>query len=378
MRMLQRLLRTAPAALVAVALVMTLSPTPASAVTTKGARIFGSGSDTTYFLMQKLDDMYNASLGCVVIGSPQKLNFACEPDTVDTVKTENYYHDVAVENFPLGSSVGVTQLCTQGQTGTAPINYARSSRGPRTTDCSGIRFVAYARDAISWWAHDSNTHAPANLTQAQIQGIWNTCTNTTWGQVNGNAGDTTPILVYAAQDGSGTRATFDGFLGTGANSTNCIPASKKDGDPSNGERVVFENDAQPILDQNEQGSAIFYYSYGRFQQSGGQGGSLGQIDGKAPTPTTIENGTFPYGRFLYNVYRATTSTLVVNRATKSYISEKIGWLCKSSTHAVNPLTGHNFRTDINNTISDEGFVPLTLGTIGGGVSGSSYCRVSVA
>jgi hypothetical protein len=101
MRMLQRLLRTAPAALVAVALIVTLSPTPASAVTTKGARIFGSGSDTTYFLMQKLDDLYNASPGCVVIGSPQKLNFACEADTPDTVKTENYYHDVAVENFPL-------------------------------------------------------------------------------------------------------------------------------------------------------------------------------------------------------------------------------------------------------------------------------------
>jgi ABC-type phosphate transport system substrate-binding protein len=376
MPMLKRLLRVAPVALTTIALVGALAVQPAVAATTKGTRVFGSGSDTTYFLMQKLDDLYNASPGCVVIGAPQVENFTCYADTTETVKTENYYHDVSVENYPLGSSVGVSQLCHQGQAGTAVINYARSSRALRNTDCAGIRAVAYARDAITWWTHDSNTHTPASISQAQMQGIWNSCTITTWGQVNGNGGDTTPILVYTAQNGSGTRAAFDGFLGTGANSTNCIPATKKDGDFSNGERVIFENNAQPILDQNEQGTAIYPYSFGRFQQSGGEGGSLGKIDGVAATTTTIANGTFPYGRFLYNVYRATTGSLVASRATKSYIGEKTGWLCKSTAHAVNPLTGNNFRTDIANAISAEGFVPLPLGTIGGGVSGSSYCRAS--
>ncbi len=374
--MLKRLLRAAPVALTTIALVAGLSAQPALAATTKGARVFGSGSDTTYYMMQKLDDLYNASPGCVVIGVPQVENYACYPDTVDTVKTENYYHDVAVENYPLGSSVGISQLCHQGQAGTALINYARSSRALRNTDCSGIRAVAYARDGISWWSHDSNSHAPNNLTQAQLQGIWNSCTITTWGQVNGNAGDNTPILVYTAQAGSGTRTTFDGFLGTGANSTNCIPAQYKDGNAGNGERVIFENNAQPILDANEQGTAIYPYSFGRFSQSGGEGGSLGSIDGVAPSANTIANGTFAYGRFLYNVYRATTNTMPVNRAAKSFISEKTGWLCKTSAHAVNPLTGNNFRTDIESTIRSEGFVPLPVGTIGGGISGTSYCRAS--
>jgi len=377
--MRKRLLGASPVAL-AIALVVALS-SPASAATPQSKLIVGAGSDTTYVMMQKLDDLYNGSVGCVVIGTPQVFNGKCAyPDTPDTVLTENYEHDRAVELYPLGSSNGILQLSNVGTTGYTTINFARSSRGPRNTDLAGLQFIAYARDGISWWSANANTHAPANLSQADINGIWNTCTDTTWGDVNGQGGaDTTPILVYAAQVGSGTRTTFDGFLGTGANSTNCIPASQKDGNATNGERVIFENNAQPIFDQNEQSSAIFYYSFGRFQQNSIDNGrsSLGKVDGVAPTTTTIENGTFPYGRFLYNVIRNSTAKQKANAATRAYLGAKTGWLCKNSTlHSKDPATGNNYRTDIEDVISGEGFVPLTFGTIGGGVTGSSFCRVT--
>ena len=363
-------------AIASVALVIGTS-VPATAAQTSSQTIRGGGSDTTYYAMLQLDALYSGSAGCEVQqGGVVKFDGTCFPDVATTITTENYFHDVIAEYYPIGSGGGITQLANKGNPGFRALDFARSSSAPSASTPAGLKFVAYARDGISWWTANVNTHVPGDndLTQNEIKGIWNTCAITQWGQVNGNAGDTTPILMYTAQNNSGTRKTFDGFLGSGANSTNCIPASQKDGNFGNGERVIFENDAQPIYDQSEQGSAIFPYSFGRFQQNGGQNGSLGKVDGVAPTKTTIGNGTFPYSRYLFNVIRTTSPA--ATSWTKKYVGEKNGWLCKpASAHSVDPLTGDNYRTEIEDTLDAEGFVPLPLGPIGGGVTGSSHCRV---
>ncbi len=53
-----------------------------------------------------------------------------------------------------------------------------------------------------------------------------------------------------------------------------------------------------------------------------------------------------------------------------------GWICKTTAnHAVNPVTGNNFRTDIAQAIGAAGFVPVLFGAIGGGSTASDYCRL---
>src|SRR5262245_60528631 len=91
---------------------------PSQATTKKAARpsvgekpsnVQGSGSDTSYFMMNALDGLYNTSAGCNVIKpptdpNPQALDNSCYPDTDGTITTENYRHDLVNGFAPLGSS----------------------------------------------------------------------------------------------------------------------------------------------------------------------------------------------------------------------------------------------------------------------------------
>lgn len=364
---------------------------PAGAVDTnnKADLILGSGSDTTIDVMRSLDTAFNASHGCKtesIPGNPQPLDFSCAQ--TDTIVSENYDHDVAVSYYPLGSSNGVKQLCETGLAGVAHVDYARSSRGPKGSDCAGVRFVAFARDGIPWVGFPNTpgslSAGVANLSQAQIRGIFSLCTIRDWRQVPGSpAYDSgyvlpgvydysdplnVPIFVYAAQSGSGTRSSFDSFIG--GSSQACIPSDKL------AERVIFENNAQPIVNNGEQKNAIFYYSFGRYAINGGETSVLGAIDGVTPTTTTLGDGSFPYNRYVYNVYRATTSPPTATSATVAYVGEADGWICKSDAqHSINPATGVNYGVEVANVIANNGFVPLPEGAIGGGVSGTSKCRV---
>jgi ABC-type phosphate transport system substrate-binding protein len=366
LRIVRRAAVVAGAVAVAVALTV---PANAGTGVRKPSEGKGSGSDTTYNLMVKLDTLYNGSAGCQTIaatGNPQPLDFRClTPNPPGTITSENYAHDVMRESYPLGSSVGITQLCQQGQTGVAKINWARSSRAPRASDCAGLRFVAYAQDGISWESFPtvagSKSAGVTNLTQAQVQGIFKTCTITDWSQVGGSPG---PIVVYSAQVGSGTKNTFDGFVG--GNSNAC----------STPNHIIFENNDDPIAADGNLANAIFYYSYGRFQQHHNADAYLGQVDGVAPTPDTISDGTFPYRRFLYNVYRNTTANQRVSTAVRAYIGEK-AWICKpNASHSTDPITGLNYGAEIQSAIESEGFILIPFGPVGGGVVGSSRCRVT--
>lgn len=402
------LLAVAAASLAVVALVPATSGAaikPPAGYDGTAHKFNGSGSDTTYNLMVELDKLYNGSPGCRVatgtgILGPQVYNYKCLPGNDDglqtggpqsPIRTENYDHDVAYSNYPLGSSNGIKQVCQQGTTGTGNTAYARSSRAKSGSDCAGLKFVAYARDGISWSAYGADNTGVAgadgdwgtadditNLSQSQVNAIFVGCTVTNWSQINGGngtPGPNMPIIVYTAQSGSGTRSAWDSFIG--GNSSNCVASS--------GGGVIFENDAAPIFAASEEMSAIFPYSVGRYSQNTtdqGLGWVLGAVDTIAPTTSpsggTIGDGTFPYGRFLYNVYRASTGFRDAPARVTAYVGEK-GWICRDEAalpHATNPFTGNNYADDIRSAIEDEGFVQLPVGPIGGGVSGNSHCRVT--
>jgi ABC-type phosphate transport system substrate-binding protein len=377
-----------PLAVAAIAMAMFIG-SPAYAAPLTPHDILGSGSDTTYFMMgQHLDVLYNTSAGCRVIALPgdtQPLSNECLADTGVEVHSENYAHDRVGEAAPLGSSVGINQLCQQGLSGVAHIDFARSSRAPRSPDsCTGMHFVAYARDGISWESFPNETSSPSNgvndLTVNQLKGIFTTCTITDWSDVGGGSRG---IVVWAAQAGSGTRSTFEGFLG-GGNSTACIPAAFKDGDPGNGEHVIQENNDDPIFnptgtDTSQPRDAVFYYSWGRYNEHHAATSYLGQVEGIAPTKTTIQAGTFPFSRYLFNIYCGASSCGTASQAPSyvtNYLGEK-GWMCNQATtaHATDPLTGQNYGKEIISAISNSGFVALKKGNIGGGVSGKSNCRL---
>jgi len=271
---------------VAGATVLALSSAiPAGATNTNPANniIVGSGSSTTYNMMQQIDLLFNNAASCTLTSAntsvaAQPLDFACvtggggDPVALDASPTntpENPWADVAVEEPAIGSGSGIAQLekVTADHTTTVNvannINFARSSRAYSSSDYQGLNFVAYAEDAVSWFhyltvpvAHhvitktngvptsdvtsgtdtvNTPSNGVNNLTKAQLQGIWNG-TYKNWNQVGGTDA---PIAVFSAQTGSGTQSTWKSYLGTdptsSSNAVNCVGAT------CGGPAVIFEN-----------------------------------------------------------------------------------------------------------------------------------------
>lgn len=383
---------------VAVGVLAAAAPAQASPGNRHADLLFGAGSDTTYSMMQRLDNLYNGSAGCNVIVAdvtkPGALNNTCQTSPAGApaeTTTENISHDVATEYYPQGSGIGRATLNNAGQSGVTTVSYARSSSAIGASD-KGDRAVGYARDGISWFhfpdVAGSASKNVTNLTQADLRGIFEggaTASSYPAGTVDSKGcitswkafpgGSDAPIVVYAVQAGSGTRSTFDGFLGGAKNSTLCIPAQNADPTSGQPQHVIFENDATPIIKNGDQANAIYYYSFGRYQQTGGEGGSLGSIDGIAPTPATLvaTSGAFPFARFLYNVIRNAQASTNASQATQAYVGPT-GWICKDNTqHSLDTTTRLNYGVEVDRVIRSEGFVPLPVG--GDGLGNSTKCRI---
>ncbi len=385
------------------------------------------GSDTTEGMMNRLSLLFNESPGCVMTGTPQNLDGRCYDFDSGTSGIQEQYqvdasgnptdaantdHDVAFNYYAVGSGNGITELATRGNAGVQVIDVARSSRAPKATDADGLRFFAYAKDAIPWVKFPGAPAASvSSLSSAQIANVFSGCApsaqpeidktanggnnngSADWGDIGGVTGE--PIVVWAAQDGSGTRTTFDGFLGSGKNSTNCIPTQYKDNSLANGERRIFENNAEPIKDSTAidcgveiptnpgnscTANSIFYYSIGRWNTSGGETSILGNItvagNPVAPTEANILSDAYPYSRYVYNAIRNDTfASGLASNAIRNFVSAN-GFICKTAAvSATNPKTGNNFRTDVENVIRGEGFIPLPVGATGAG-GGNSHCRAT--
>ena len=338
--------------------------------------------------INKVDSATQAELGDTSVGTACNAGASASGVTlnINRIVTDNYQHDQVHGAFFLGSSNGLNQLCTQGAATTAAIDYARSSRAPKSGDCHNLHFVAYAQDAISWEAFNiagsgvstqNNVTAPCAggicLTQAQLKAIYLApCSITNWNQVGGA---NVPISIYTPQSGSGTRSTFETFLG--GSSTSCIPAAQL----ASHQIPENSNEGIPVSDQ---AGAIFPFSWGVWAQSinGAGGAVLGQIDGVTPSKPNIQNGTFPWIRFLYNAYCAvvsgsSTCPVVATPATVNYVGEH-GWICKNLNEHGYAVNGANYHYVVASKINAAGFVPFQVGAIGGGDPGSDYCRLTVS
>jgi ABC-type phosphate transport system substrate-binding protein len=396
-------------------------------------RILGSGSRTTQILMLHLDGLYNVSEGCLATAPSPVLDLSCQaPDPKGTIVSENYEHDIISEASFVGSSNGINQLCTQGNPGTTYIDFARSSRGPKATDCRGLHFVAYARDGISVEASDtavplSGIHAMNNkdplctglgwcITQFQLKGIYVNCTIKNWNDgtaagVNSTnlGGNASTIQVYTPQAGSDTRSQFETFLGI-SDSSVCITV---DGQPIAHAQVPADENAG--IAAADVPHFIFPFSFAIFDTEVNPTNTvtsfssflLAAIDGFAVSLTTIANGNFPYGQFAYNVFCTDPSTSAcggihsyfVTQKTVDYIGEE-GWICKPGTNENAAWVGNgnfppldttqpdaqaphvtslhyqvNWSSLISKKITSRGFAPLPIAEIGGGDAHSDHCRL---
>jgi ABC-type phosphate transport system substrate-binding protein len=226
--------------------------------------IIGSGSQTTYGVMSALDTLYNESPGCTLVvdftkGVPvngvttpvgQPMDYTCLTQGQATAGgdlvyqapapgvTPNPFDDIAVDEPAVGSSNGILQLETgTGDTQALTVKYgslggsqdynvfngvsfARSSRVNGGGDNAGLNFVAYATDGVDWVHYSTVANAatssdiPNNLlSSAEIQAIWKGQIYN-WSQLNSPY--PAPILVFSAQEGSGTQSTWT----TSANAMN--------------------------------------------------------------------------------------------------------------------------------------------------------------
>jgi hypothetical protein len=386
--------------------------------TTGNHMIVGSGSVTTYNMMQAMDVLFNDSPGCTItvastVSNPPE-TFVCQnkPASLTGGNTENPYNDVAVEEPGLGSSTGIAQLENQGSGGTtlstALVNFARSSRAAKSSDPTGLNFVAYAEDGVSWFHFKDvkGVKTPSScinsLTQKQLTEIFSPTTNaekywnfyvppgskasTSCGYKR-VAGKLTPALVeqYSAQPGSGTLSTFDGYIGVKSED---YVASR--GTAYEKTHIIVENEDRQIVRNGDEADAVFFFSWGKFQIECGVGDSgtlpgcspakgdkvqLGAINGVFATAKDIlcspaSNCTglrhpFPLPRFLYNVYsNGSNATFpAATQATLNYVSE-VGFVCKPNTTVKGPILDPStlipYRTEIDALIKSNGFLPLPL------------------
>jgi ABC-type phosphate transport system substrate-binding protein len=404
----------------------------------------GSGSSTTYNMMEQMDLLFNNAPACTQFvafpssSEPQPLDYSCTANPSPAANQENPFADIAVEEAPLGSSNGIQQLEDQGAHGATAnskgtaipvadnVNYARSSRALKSTDLEGQNFIGYATDGVTYFTYNevAKTATPSanvtNLTTAQLQGIYNG-TYTNWDQVGGTSA---PIVVFSAQEGSGTQSTWSTFLGfdpsAATNQVNCY-TPKGGSNTCVGPAVIFENeDAQitksafvsgqsgyvlknPVWAKSGiatsaqiRADAIFFFSTGKYSLSCKKlvdcGGSLlptgttntiGDINSVAPMEANILDQNFPVTRYLYNVYSNgfNPNMPAATAATLNYVSE-IGFICNpnkgESAQAVDPLTGKTYISEIQALIEAQGFYPLSSDAPSGEVNTTEFDGGSLA
>jgi hypothetical protein len=410
---------TVLAASVASLSLASITPAGASNLPPGNSIVIGSGSQTAYALMSGFDDLYNSSQGCNEVATSsetQSLSFNCPSGatitTADNVAAqdtgENPLNDVALQEPPLGGTNGLKQLegqvpvlCTPSAascTSSEPINFATTVRNPTSSDPIGLNFVNYADDAVSWF-HFTKVAGVAtpsakitNLTIADLTNIWNG-TYTNWKNIPGVSGKTGPICVYVTNTGSGLYSLWQTALGLTALNSYVNSLTTLTGCGGTGHyattHTIEQNEDSQIIANGDEADAIFFFSSGRYQQTcvtfcGGtkppgttatkkSTAVLGTINGTALTNANILSGAWPVIVFLSTVYSngATGSTIpVASQATLNYASED-GFLCDPQTSGgndiIDPTTGVWYRTEIQDLIDSEFFVPLST-TTGGPIS----------
>jgi ABC-type phosphate transport system substrate-binding protein len=304
---------TAAAALTSLAATPALADPPPG-VTPKPADVVGVGSDAIQYLMDQFSHDYNATHTTGKLYS----FYATNPTTGaigDPIQLKSGSANCNIPR-PDGSSAGITALeNTLTTTGGQPcVNFARSSRARSSTDPTTISFINLAGDAVTY-ATQSGSNAPANLTTADLTGIYN-CSITKWNQIPGNsAGSGATISAFIPQNGSGTRSFFLGAIGLTSPGSCVSTSATKAGAAGASDNTLQESQGDaPILNTNK-ANVVLPYSVGKYLAERFRSASCGTVaqcyaDPTHCTPTGTQNlfGCNIHGTMLLDSINSTAPT----------------------------------------------------------------------
>jgi hypothetical protein len=220
----------------------------ASADPAQFTALIGMGSDTTQDVMNALAGRAGSSLYTPIVTATDKaqlvswdaLNPSNPTDECLTAGT-----GAPAMQRPNGSGNGARALsrkadgtswsvgkcgATAGVSGAGlKIDFARSSSGPGTnTATTDLTYIPFGRDALAtaYWTPAGQTEIKTDFTFAELNTIYNT--NASAGvsalPTVSIGGVSVKVLACGLQTGSGTKTTWDGFVGT--NTTNEPNATK--------------------------------------------------------------------------------------------------------------------------------------------------------
>ena len=441
------------------------------------------GSDTTFFAMQRLSDLFEQAglYGCVLNGGIAPNNSLCNrtglgTDVIATTDVnDNYDHIEVITGLGnIGSGNGQKQLCgtqtapfgggnknTGTQPGTANFNpdFARSSKAVDTTlscaanmvglgfakdavppvDFPGAEGTGVATDATGQWSSQVvgpvaagwlpgnsitcdqgaplSSPNPLNTvngcggvpvtdisnvggTSSEAYNLWcNTGVGriSDWAQLTNLTGSETPgqgatipghplpILIPNINNGSGTTATFQIFVGCSLPTTNetaattlCAGASVLENNSAQYGDCLAASYPASVADQAAAiASSLAYEGNGAFNsnihtrivsltngtqyaavkmtESGSAGNDI--VASTAPGGSILTNN-FPSSRTLYNIYR----TDQVRASTADFLN----WICDSNnlyTKNTDNNTGQNYNNEITAALQTSfGFIRLNSQT----------------
>ncbi|MGZ4735337.1 MAG: substrate-binding domain-containing protein [Acidimicrobiia bacterium] len=335
--------------------------------------IVGGGSDTTYHVQLDLSSVWNVSQknGCVLFTTVAAgLGNCISSGSPETNTLVNWQHDNLSQAPDVGSSAGVQALngvigaggdySYNGTVRTMPAgevnvgaatgnlpDYARSSRGPKTSGATSSAPTGNELDSDTFWgfAQDGLEVTTFNSRGAQVQAragagaitpselyhIYN-CDFTQWSQVPslaiapGSATDG-PIVAWGMNPSSGTYATMNTYLiNNGGAPTGFLADAQACVKPiTTGPNVYsIENDIKPIVNQpaalstaansvDNPANWIWWGSFGAFSAYPNTSKTVragttvtaiaAPVNGVLPSTSGIIANTYPIGRTLYHVTR---------------------------------------------------------------------------
>ena len=345
--------------------------------------VVGAGSDTSYYISQEVEKLYNQANGCDTNNSSGSATIGQCLVGASQGQTDikgNWDHDYFVGKYPTGSGAGIREVTgTDGLGAGKTADYARSSSGPASAGGGqgGINFFAYGKEAIV--AVTFGNRVPGTLTTAQLTSVFN-CSVTDWGTLLTGVANGQTIQPWGINASSGTGRTFASKIGVGTDGTfgggSCI--KKLDTGIFPLENDVKQLNTDPNFVAN---NAIWAMSFADFKSFADrrQDAQAWAWNGVTPTNATIANDSFPLTRFIYQVTlkadatpdALTDNVLGASGGKGGAVREETEFLCKdTANHAKNIYTGKVNFDELTAIYSKTGFIRVPSAQRTNGV-----CRV---
>jgi hypothetical protein len=334
--------------------------------------VLAGGSDTTFFVSNLITSLYNQSPGCAT-NNTTALYDACVAGQTAPANYANWDHDVIA--YPYGSGSGRNALGSAALV-TNAIDLARSSSGIGGTAATNSLYE-FASEGIAVVAVNPGaklrTTGTLNVTQAQLQAIYNTasatCTAVTWAQL-GDTGPNSadPVLPFGMNSASGTFGSFNTFVGGTANTGACVVGTPFENDVSQ----LKSSAPVDLLTRYNSGQGLWWISGATQTAFPNLSATLSPMNVNSVSYTTTTG--YPLRRNVSYVARDADAQWTVGGLAGAGVGkagavrEFLRFLCRTTNHTVDLNTqgkgavADSYVTRISGAIQQSGFSTSVGGT----------------